>query len=213
VATLNVIRRWALRDQMSIREISRRPGLARNTVKKHLRCGRERAQLPKAGNPKQARSLRREAGHLASDRGNKIAETAAHFEADPHNVISLRLETTAIGSKTALQRLNPKRRRSRTYPHREHLLFTKSVGQNSMENSGQTSAEFNSTPTVSTKTTPIQPGVVSGIRNRSHQGRPLIRSGGSTPCRSNMLPKYQGLCEFASKCAAMRSISRTEVRS
>ena len=37
MATLNVIRRWALRDQMSIREISRRTGLARNTVKKHLR--------------------------------------------------------------------------------------------------------------------------------------------------------------------------------
>jgi transposase len=37
VATLNVIRRWALRDKMSIREISRRTGLARNTVKKHLR--------------------------------------------------------------------------------------------------------------------------------------------------------------------------------
>ncbi len=37
VATLNVIRGWALRDQMSIREISRRTGLARNTVKKYLR--------------------------------------------------------------------------------------------------------------------------------------------------------------------------------
>ena len=37
MATLNVIRRWALRDQMSIREISRRTGLARNTIKKHLR--------------------------------------------------------------------------------------------------------------------------------------------------------------------------------
>ena len=37
MATLNVIRRWALRDKMSIREISRRTGLARNTVKKHLR--------------------------------------------------------------------------------------------------------------------------------------------------------------------------------
>jgi len=36
VATLNVIRRWALREQMSIREISRRTGLARNTVKKYL---------------------------------------------------------------------------------------------------------------------------------------------------------------------------------
>ncbi|EYC49674.1 transposase [Hylemonella gracilis str. Niagara R] len=37
VATLNVIRRWALREQMSIREISRRTGVARNTVKKYLR--------------------------------------------------------------------------------------------------------------------------------------------------------------------------------
>ncbi len=37
MVTLNVIRRCALRDQMSIREISRRTGLARNTVKKYLR--------------------------------------------------------------------------------------------------------------------------------------------------------------------------------
>ena len=36
MATLNVIRRWALREQISIREISRRTGLARNTVKKYL---------------------------------------------------------------------------------------------------------------------------------------------------------------------------------
>jgi transcriptional regulator with XRE-family HTH domain len=36
VATLNVIRRWALREEMSIREISRRTGLARNTVQKYL---------------------------------------------------------------------------------------------------------------------------------------------------------------------------------
>jgi IS30 family transposase len=37
VATLNVIRRWAVRENMSIREISRRTGMARNTVKKYLR--------------------------------------------------------------------------------------------------------------------------------------------------------------------------------
>ena len=36
MATLNVIRRWALREKMSMREISRRTGLARNTVKKYL---------------------------------------------------------------------------------------------------------------------------------------------------------------------------------
>jgi len=47
VATLSVIRRWALREQMSIREISRRTGLARNTVKKYLRAGDEEPRYTK----------------------------------------------------------------------------------------------------------------------------------------------------------------------
>ena len=39
MALLSVIRRWALRDQLSIREISRRTGLSRNTIRKYLRAG------------------------------------------------------------------------------------------------------------------------------------------------------------------------------
>ena len=39
MAFLSVIRRWALRDQLSIREISRRTGLSRNTIRKYLRAG------------------------------------------------------------------------------------------------------------------------------------------------------------------------------
>eukprot|EP01042_Synura_sphagnicola_P025049 gene25050-32133_t len=34
---LSVIRRWSFRDRMPIREISRRTGLSRNTIRKYLR--------------------------------------------------------------------------------------------------------------------------------------------------------------------------------
>jgi len=37
MALLSVIRRWHYRDHLSIREIARRTGLSRNTVRKHLR--------------------------------------------------------------------------------------------------------------------------------------------------------------------------------
>ena len=48
MAFLSVIRRWALRDQMSIREIARRTGLSRNTIRKYLRSGavEPRFQVP-----------------------------------------------------------------------------------------------------------------------------------------------------------------------
>ena len=39
MALLSVLRRWALRDQLSVREIARRTGLSRNTIRKYLRSG------------------------------------------------------------------------------------------------------------------------------------------------------------------------------
>ena len=36
---LSIIRRWALREKMPIRDIARRTGLSRNTIKKYLREG------------------------------------------------------------------------------------------------------------------------------------------------------------------------------
>ena len=39
VALLSVIRRWHYRDGMPIREITRRTGLSRNTVRKYLASG------------------------------------------------------------------------------------------------------------------------------------------------------------------------------
>ena len=51
---LSVIRRWALRDKMSIREIARRTGLSRNTIKKYLREG---AVEPKFKTPPRSSKL------------------------------------------------------------------------------------------------------------------------------------------------------------
>ena len=51
---LSVIRRWALRDEMPIREIARRTGLSRNTIKKYLREG---AVEPKFKTPPRASKL------------------------------------------------------------------------------------------------------------------------------------------------------------
>jgi transcriptional regulator with XRE-family HTH domain len=39
MAFLKVIRKWALRDKLPIREIARRTGISRNTIKKYLREG------------------------------------------------------------------------------------------------------------------------------------------------------------------------------
>ena len=39
MALLSVIRRWHFRDEMPIREIERRTGLSRNTIRKYLRAG------------------------------------------------------------------------------------------------------------------------------------------------------------------------------
>ena len=39
MAFLSIIRRWALREHLSIREIARRTGLSRNTIRKYLRAG------------------------------------------------------------------------------------------------------------------------------------------------------------------------------
>lgn len=51
VALLSVIRRWHLRDGMPIREISRRTGLSRNTVRKYLATGIVEPRYPKRKTP------------------------------------------------------------------------------------------------------------------------------------------------------------------
>jgi transcriptional regulator with XRE-family HTH domain len=59
---LSVIRRWHYRDHFSIREISRRTGLSRNTVRKYLRSGSEK---PKFSIPDRPSRLDPYAGKLS----------------------------------------------------------------------------------------------------------------------------------------------------
>ena len=99
VATLSVIRRWALREQMSIREISRRTGLARNTVKKYLR---------------------------ASDDEPRYARRASSSKLDPYaEKLSTWLAIEATKTRKQRRTLRqihthrPKRRIRSTYPHPE----------------------------------------------------------------------------------------------
>ncbi len=51
VALLSVIRRWHHRDGMPIREISRRTGLSRNTVRKYLATDIVEPKYPKRKTP------------------------------------------------------------------------------------------------------------------------------------------------------------------
>ena len=51
MALLSVIRRWAFRDQLPIREISRRTGLSRNTIRKYLRSGSVEPKFKVADRP------------------------------------------------------------------------------------------------------------------------------------------------------------------
>ena len=60
---LSIIRRWALREQMPIREIARRTGLSRNTIKKYLREG---AVEPKFKTPSRPSKLNAYADRLSA---------------------------------------------------------------------------------------------------------------------------------------------------
>jgi len=108
-ATLSVIRRWALREQMSIREIARRTGLSRNTVKKYLRAGEE---------------MPRYAKRTSSSKLDPYAEKLTTW---------LAIEATKSRKQRRnlrqIHTLNPKRRTPSTYPHSEAFRLTKRVGQ------------------------------------------------------------------------------------
>ncbi len=85
MATLSVIRRWALREQLSIREIARRTGLSRNTIKKYLRAGAVEPRYAKRISPSKLDAFAHKlAGWLKSEAGKsrKQRRTLKQMHAD-----------------------------------------------------------------------------------------------------------------------------------
>ena len=122
VATLNVIRRWALRDQLSIREISRRTGLARNTVKKYLRSDQLEPQYAKrASSSKLDPYADKLAGWLAAEvsKSRKQRLTLRQI----HTVIFWKPGTIATVSRIVQRKPNPRRREQEAFLQAEPLTL------------------------------------------------------------------------------------------
>ena len=85
MALLSVIRRWHFREGMPIREIERRTGLSRNTIRKYLRAGDVE---PRFKVPDRPRGLDEFAGKLTAwlrieaSRSRKQRRTAKQMHAD-----------------------------------------------------------------------------------------------------------------------------------
>ena len=71
VAFLSIIRRWHLRDGLSIRHIARRTGLSRNTIRKYLRSGEIEPQYPERTSPSQLDDLAPKLALWLQSEGNK----------------------------------------------------------------------------------------------------------------------------------------------
>ena len=92
VATLSVIRRWALREHLSLREIARRTGLSRNTIKKYLRAGEAEPRYAKRVSPSRLDPFAEKlAGWLMTISPNKVKpelrETVMAYQAECDDVL------------------------------------------------------------------------------------------------------------------------------
>ena len=74
---LSVIRRWHYRDHFSIREISRRTGLSRNTVRKYLRSDTIEPKFNIPDRPGKPRPIRRQAVAYAAAGGREVSQAEA----------------------------------------------------------------------------------------------------------------------------------------
>ncbi len=111
---LSVIRRWALRDKMPIREIARRTGLSRNTIKKYLR---EDAVEPRFKTPSRPSKLDPYADRLSSW---LLAQTRKSRK-DRRNVKLMHEDLVKLGYKGSYERVAAFARAWRADRHRAEL--------------------------------------------------------------------------------------------
>ena len=143
VATLSVIRRWALREHLSLREIARRTGLSRNTIKKYLRADTVEPRYAKRVSPSKLDPFADKlAGWLKTEAGKsrKQRRTVKQMHAD----------LAALGYDGSYNRVaafarvwQAKRQEAERTTGREPLKALSRVGQYWMETVGQNSVEIN----------------------------------------------------------------------
>ena len=95
---LSVIRRWRLRDHFSIREISRRTGLSRNTVRKYLRSD---IVEPKFNVADRASKLDRHADKLS----RMLLQEAGRSRKEKRTVKQLHVDLVALGYEGSCNRV------------------------------------------------------------------------------------------------------------
>ncbi len=88
MATLSVIRRWALREQLSIREIARRTGLSRNTIRKYLRVAAYLKQIQTDPEMADEAAVLRRWQHLSDEESQlkkALKDLEAHVDRQAHD--------------------------------------------------------------------------------------------------------------------------------
>src|SRR3978361_1338786 len=95
---LSVIRRWRYRDHFSIREISRRTGLSRNTVRRYLRSDSEE---PKFSIPERPSKLDPHADKLS----HMLRQEAGKSRKQKRTVLQLHADLVALGYEGSYNRV------------------------------------------------------------------------------------------------------------
>ena len=83
MALLSVIRRWHLREHLSIREIGRRTGLSRNTIRKYLRSDGVEPKFKVPDRPSKLDAFGDRLSTWLRAEAKKKPQTETHDEAAP----------------------------------------------------------------------------------------------------------------------------------